>query len=277
MKNSKTITKKEINKMDKFISDPHLSHENIIKFERTQFKTIKEHDIYIKSLITKNTHPSDTLYVLGDVGELTKENIIFWKNLKCKTVLIRGNHDTQKQKLLESFNLVSDVPIFYNKRILLSHEPLPVTNETINIHGHLHGAYLDSDNHVNLSIHMADYKIWNEKMLEKLVMQKPKISQKFMFEWYADKYIFTTKKLEIVFKNDKEIDLDKSRLKQITQGSLRKIYDKTITNFIKEYPDYKHSDYKTFIQEFLLSEYPNNANFKLKDIEDFILNTDGEF
>ena len=38
-------------------------------------------------------------------------------------------------------NVVSDVPIFYNKRILLSHEPLPVTNETINVHGHLHGAY----------------------------------------------------------------------------------------------------------------------------------------
>lgn len=263
--------------MDKFISDPHLSHENIIKFERTQFKTIKEHDIYIKSLITNNTHPSDTLYVLGDVGELTKENMIFWKNLKCKTVLIRGNHDNQKQKLLQAFNVVSDVPIFYNKRILLSHEPLPVTNETINIHGHLHGAYLDSDNHVNISIHMTNYKIWTEKMLKKILMQKPKISQKFMFEWYADKYIFTTEKSDIIFKKEDELDLEKSRLKQITQGSLRKIYDKTITNFLKEYPYYKHSDYKKFIQEFLLSEYPNNANFKLKDIEDFILNTDGEF
>lgn len=173
--------------MDKFISDPHLSHDNIIKFERTQFKTIKEHDDYIKNLITTNLHPNDTLYVLGDIGEMSRDNIQFWKNLKCKTILIRGNHDTQKQKLLQAFDIVSDVPIFYNKRILLSHEPLPVTNETINIHGHLHGAYLDSDNHVNLSIHMANYKIWTEKMLEKLVMQQPKISQKFMFEWYANK------------------------------------------------------------------------------------------
>ena len=268
---------KEVIQMDKFISDPHLSHENIIKFERTQFKTITQHDIYIKSLIIKNTQPNDTLYVLGDIGDLTKENMIFWKNLKCKTVLIRGNHDTQKQKLLEAFDVVSDVPIFYNKRILLSHEPLPVTNETINIHGHLHGAYLDSDNHVNLSIHMVNYKIWNEKMLEKLVMQKPKISQKFMFEWYADKYIFTTKKLDIIFKKDHEIDLKKSRLKQIKEGSLKRTYEKTISNFLKEYPDYKHADYEKIIQEFLLSNYQNNANFKLKDIEDFILNETGEF
>ena len=34
--------------MDKFISDPHLSHKNIIKFERTQFKNIDQHDVYIK-------------------------------------------------------------------------------------------------------------------------------------------------------------------------------------------------------------------------------------
>ena len=44
--------------MDKFISDPHLSHENIIKFERTQFKNINQHDVYIKNLIKKK-HPTD--------------------------------------------------------------------------------------------------------------------------------------------------------------------------------------------------------------------------
>lgn len=260
--------------MDKFISDPHLSHDNIIKFERTQFKTIKEHDDYIKNLITTNLHPNDTLYVLGDVGEMSRDNIQFWKNLKCKTILIRGNHDTQKQKLLQAFDIVSDVPIFYNKRILLSHEPLPVTNETINIHGHLHGAYLDSDNHVNLSIHMANYKIWTEKMLEKLVMQQPKISQKFMFEWYANKYIFTTEKLDVLFKNENEIDLEKSRLKQLKEGSLKRTYEKAIRDFLNEYPDYKHSDYEEFIQQFFLSEYQNHANFKPKDIENFILNTE---
>ena len=68
---------KVVSKLDKFISDPHLSHENIIKFERTQFKTIFQHDIYIKSLIIKNTQKNDTLYVLGDIGELTKENMLF--------------------------------------------------------------------------------------------------------------------------------------------------------------------------------------------------------
>ena len=114
-------------------------------------------------------------------------------------------------------------------------------------------------------------------MLEKLVMQKPKISQKFMFEWYADKYIFTTEKLDVIFKKDHEIDLKKSRLKQIKEGSLKRTYEKTISNFLKDYPDYKKTDYEKIIQEFLLSKYQNNANFKSKDIENFILNENGEF
>ena len=83
-------------------------------------------------------------------------------------------------------------------------------------------------------------------------MQKPKISQKFMFEWYADKYIFTTEKLDVIFKKDNEIDLEKSRLKQIREGSLKRTYDTTIKKFLEEYPDYKHSNYEKFIQEFLI-------------------------
>ena len=108
-------------------------------------------------------------------------------------------------------------------------------------------------------------------------MQKPKISQKFMFEWYADKYVFTTEKLEVIFKNNKEIDLEKSRLHQIKEGSLKRTYEKTISNFLKDYPDYKHADYEKLIQEFLLSDYQNNANFKTSDIENFALNTDKDF
>ena len=113
-------------------------------------------------------------------------------------------------------------------------------------------------------------------MLEKLVMQKPKISQKFMFEWYADKYIFTTEKIDIVFKNNHKIDLEKSRLKQINEGSLQRTYKKAVNDFLKEYPDYKHANCEKFIQEFLLSEYQNNANFKTKDIENFIIITNEE-
>lgn len=256
--------------MDRFISDPHLGHENIIKFERTQFASINEHDDYIKNLIMTEVKPYDTLYVLGDVGKLTQENISFWQNVSGKTILIRGNHDTQRGRLEEAFDTVSNVPIFYNKRILLSHEPLPVTNETLNVHGHLHGAYLDSKNHLNLSIHMTNYKIFTEKDLEIILRQMPKISQKFLYEWYADKYVFTTEKSDVVYDSDKKLNIRKSRILQLTNPQMIR----TINAFVKQLKTSNTTLSETTCQravkEFLLSDYEKCANPQSKDLEKYL-------
>ena len=256
--------------MDRFISDPHLGHENIIKVERTQFTSIKEHDDYIKNLIMTEVKTYDTLYVLGDVGELTKENISFWKNVPGKKILIRGNHDTQKGRLEDAFDNVSNVPIFYNKRILLSHEPLPVTNETINVHGHLHGAYLDSKNHLNLSIHMANYKIFTEKDLEVILRQMPKISQKFLYEWYADKYVFTTEKNDVIYDKEGKLNLQQSRIVQFANPQMTR----TINAFVKQlrtnHPTLSETTCQKAVKEFLLSDYENCANPQPKDLEKYL-------
>lgn len=258
--------------MDKFTADPHLSHKNIIDFERTQFKTIDNHDTFIKDLIQSNVKPNDTLYVLGDVGEMSDKNINFWKSLPCKTILIRGNHDTQKGKLLRAFDVVSDVPIFYKKRILLSHEPLPVTNETINVHGHLHGSHLNMDNYINLSIHVANYKIWTAKDLEKRLAIQPKIAQHFMFEWYAKNYEFHNKKDDITFDVFGNIDLKRSRRQQLQQPKLQRKIEAMLLKFTQEYPDYKHADVKSEIENFMIQHYQNNANYTTKDLKSFIEN-----
>lgn len=258
--------------MDKFTSDPHLSHKNIISFERKQFKTIDEHDTFIKYIIQSNVKPNDTLYLLGDVGEMSDKNIEFWKSLPCKTILIRGNHDTQKGKLLKAFDVVSDVPIFYKKRILLSHEPLPVTNETINVHGHLHGSHLNTNNYINLSIHVANYKIWTEKDLEKRLAIQPKISQHFMFEWYAKNYEFHNKKDDVAFDIFGNIDLEKSRKNQLQKPKLQQKIKAMSFKFLQEYPDYKHADVKSEIEDFMIQHYQNNANYTTKDLKSFIEN-----
>ena len=234
--------------MDKFISDTHLSHKNIIKFERQQFKTIHEHDQFIKHIIQSNVKPNDTLYVLGDVGELSTTNIQFWKSLPCKTILIRGNHDKQKTKLLDAFDTISDVPIFYNNRVLLSHEPLPVTNETINIHGHLHGAYLNKNNYKNISIHMVNYKILTEKDIEKLVMMRPKISKRFLYEWYAENYIFTTEKNEIVYNENGTIDIEQSRLQLFNKEPMASKLKMITQKFLTKYPSYESTNIENKIK-----------------------------
>lgn len=255
--------------MDYFISDTHLSHDRIIVFERTEFKTIEEHDEFVKNKILSTVKADDTLYMLGDAGVMTDENIEFWKNLPCKTILIRGNHDTQKAKLLEAFDEVSDVPIFYRKRILLSHEPLPVTSETINIHGHLHGAKLHSANHWNISFREADYLLVTEKEVLSFTSSLPKISQDFMFEWYSGLYQFTFPNSAVYFHDDRSVALRATRQTMLrTPKFQRKIY-RAMKKFKQDYPNvYLSYD---MMYEFMLNNYSSNANFTSKDVHSYIM------
>lgn len=252
---------------DKFVSDTHFGHENILNFERTQFSTIEEHDQFIKKLITKEAKTCNVLYHLGDFGELSEENIKFWHNLPCHTVLIRGNHDSQKGKLLQAFDFVSDTPIFYNKRILLSHEPLPVTNETLNLHGHLHNAKLHNKNYVNLSIDVANYKLMTGKKVMQLLAEQPKIAQSFMSEWYAKDYDFLGPQPDVRFENTGEINLVETRLHRLLNTTDNRRYTSALSKFKAKYPDFHDAD--KHVLDFLIYEYPNKANFTPDDIANF--------
>lgn len=203
--------------MDYFISDTHFGHKNILTFERTQFKTIQEHDDFIWKKLGKLT-VNDTLYHLGDFGVLDETTTARWKALPCKTILIRGNHDGSIGQLKAIFDEVHNEPVFYKKRILLSHEPLPVTDGTLNVHGHLHSARLNKPNYLNISMHMVDYKLITEKDLVKYLTILPKDNFKFMFEWYAEDYEFTIPNKDVIFKDGK-IDLTATRDHLITKKS----------------------------------------------------------
>jgi len=169
-----------------FVSDLHFGHKNILKFERRQFDTIEEHDEYIITSINKVVKPTDELYILGDVG-----NVELVARLHGRKYLVLGNHDKQPQKLYEMyFAEVYDTPIYLTQRVVLSHHPIPVTQGVLNSHGHLHGSYLASDNHWNLSIAMVDYKPVGWDRVGSKVGQLVKDNHTFLEEWYVDLYRF---------------------------------------------------------------------------------------
>lgn len=195
--------------MEYFISDFHFGHEPMIKFERLQFSTIQEHDEYIITCLEKTLRATDVLYFLGDFGYLEGElQARFWALPCYKKVMIKGNHDTRRAKYYMEeygFTEVSDVPIFLNKRVVLSHQPLPVKEDTINIHGHLHGAKIMKDNYVNVSIAVADYKCLNRKTIDKMLNRIPKNNEKFLEEWYGDLYQATIPRADLVVTIDHKI------------------------------------------------------------------------
>lgn len=173
------------------ISDPHFGDNGVIKFERRQFTTIEEHDDFLIRSINKNLHPGDTIVFLGDMGNGWENTIKLLKPDVYK-VLVMGNHDRFSRKRYDDvFDEVYSGPLFVNKFIVFSHEPIPVSEHFLNIHGHLHNSFIDDDHHFNLSAHMCEYTPYALDDAYEKTMSYPRIKARFLKEWYADKYVFT--------------------------------------------------------------------------------------
>lgn len=188
--------------MDYFTSDLHLQHKEILNFERFNFKTIEEHDKYLFNLLKDKIKPTDTLYVLGDVGR----GIEIINEICGRKVLIMGNHDTLPKHVYTSvFDEVYKYPIYYKNNILLSHYPVPVTQNVLNVHGHLHSSVLDLPNYKNANIAINDYQILTARQLEVLSMRLPPINNDFLKEWYAEYYKFIPK-----YRNSNDVLVDEN-------------------------------------------------------------------
>lgn len=99
---------------DKFytVSDLHLHHYNILKYDNRPFSTLDEmHEVIISNW--NKTVPSDaTVFLLGDValgGSAKAEDLadILW-HLNGNIVLVKGNHDTYvlKKPCVERFKSI---------------------------------------------------------------------------------------------------------------------------------------------------------------------------
>ena len=222
-----------------FISDLHFGHyyngRGIITFERTQFKTIEEHDNYIENMINELCHklkPNDEVWNLGDFGSLTKLYTVDWiKATGAKAYCLYGNHDRQSDlsQFEHYFDQVFLYPIFLSQKLVISHYPVAVFPDTINICGHLHGAKLQDINHVCASIHVANYQPITDRNLDAIFSKLPKFTRRFLYEPWANDYQFTQPKEDIVMDPNGVIDLSASRLLQklnTDQILLKSLYGK---------------------------------------------------
>ena len=123
-------------------------------------------------LLKDTCHKFDTLIHLGDVGDLS-----YIERLKCHKVLIMGNHDQSIEKMQEVFDEVYSGPLWISKKLVLSHEPICVTDwnwlneedESIafNIHGHDHGGNTKDYYHLNICQHVYGYVSLNVNQVVK--------------------------------------------------------------------------------------------------------------
>lgn len=129
------------------ISDTHFDDEDCHLMD-PHWLPAQEHTDILKRIV----HKTDTLIVLGDVG-----NIEYFKQIKGYKVLLMGNHDTGSTKYKEVFDEVYEGPLMIGEKIFLSHEPIPNINWCLNIHGHDHSNSINDEFHINLASNVCNY------------------------------------------------------------------------------------------------------------------------
>ena len=134
--------------MNRYISDLHFGHSNIIRFDSRPFDSVEEMNQILISNWNKAVKNGDTTYILGDFcwGK-EPEWIEILNKLNGNKVLIRGNHDLKQMSrtLKDKFLYIKDRHEIsdFGKKVIMSHYPELAYKSDYNenvfmLHGHVH-------------------------------------------------------------------------------------------------------------------------------------------
>lgn len=138
--------------MDYFISDLHLGHKNVLKFDNRPFQTIQEHDSTIARNWCDKVSNEDTVYLLGDISWITPNKTKeILQNIPGKKVWILGNHDHKlknNQELRKEFEEITDykeIKLPDGKYLILCHYPILCFKNhmrgSYHFYGHVHNSW----------------------------------------------------------------------------------------------------------------------------------------
>lgn len=149
-----------------FISDLHIGHKNVIKFDNRPFVDVEEMHTELIKRWNSVVGDNDIVYFLGDLS-FTRDELTKWfiYSLKGRINFILGNHDKMKdisklgrwENIHEygtEINVKDDDTIASRgsngyQRIIMSHYPILSWNKSHygawHLHGHCHGSLIKSN------------------------------------------------------------------------------------------------------------------------------------
>ena len=145
------------------IADTHFLHDNLCKEEYCSRPKDHNQRIFKNLMLIPE---EDLLIHLGDISMGRELDVYEWfiKPLKCRKILVKGNHDQKSNTwyLNHGWDFVcyafSDT--YFSKKILFTHYPRPANDYDYNLHGHLHNNMYKWDN-----LTKENKEIVNEKHL----------------------------------------------------------------------------------------------------------------
>lgn len=155
-----------------FTSDLHLSHDNVLGFDKRPFKDIHEHDEAIISNIVDTVPKGGHLWVLGDLFWHNRYNVIeeFCKAMDGQSILwrwVRGNHDDRfwenesinaHQRLEAKWLHHTEAP---GRGVYLSHYAHRTWRNaghgSLHLYGHTHGNIADQGRSMDVGVMNTGY------------------------------------------------------------------------------------------------------------------------
>lgn len=172
--------KKETSKIKYWIvSDTHYGHENVKKycdrpdgFEEITFENLKK------------IPEGDVLIHLGDIafGNVREAHEMYVKPLKCRQVLVRGNHDKKSKEwyLSNGWSAVFTdgelrITLDSGKMVILSHDKVSADKSleySYNIFGHIHNKKIPLNE--KQIVYSLENECYEPVLLEELINRKDK-------------------------------------------------------------------------------------------------------
>lgn len=144
-----------------FVSDTHFWHSNVIKYTERPYVNAEEMNKQLIENWNGVVRKHDVVYHLGDFSFCGKEDRQkIFDQLRGIKKLVMGNHDSGSVKsyLEMGFKEVYPMPVLFQDRFLLSHDPLVLTDDRfVNIHGHIHNRPAPTEQHFNVSVESINY------------------------------------------------------------------------------------------------------------------------
>lgn len=157
--------KRKLDKEPFFISDFHIGHHNVIKFDGRPFRDVDEMHAEIIKRWNSVIDDDDTVYYMGDLAMRDMETAKWVVHaLKGKIEFIMGNHDRYKEiaklgrfeniheygtEILVKDDTITDKRAKGYQQIIMSHYPILSWNRahygSYHLHGHCHGSLMKSN------------------------------------------------------------------------------------------------------------------------------------
>lgn len=134
--------------MNYYISDMHLDHKNVLKFDSRPFESVEKMNENLITNWNAKVTDEDDIWVLGDFCYRSEKDPSFYlKQLKGKKHLIIGNHDkvtVNSGSALNYFDSVERLQHIKDREynVILCHFPLADWNAkhrgSYHVYGHIH-------------------------------------------------------------------------------------------------------------------------------------------